>query len=101
MLYQYSAYSPDADYDTFGAALLTVWKMCIGLNYNLTTLYTTGKWMQIGIIFFSIYVFITQIVLLNMLIAFMIDIYQKVSKTQVAKFLQGRARLIVEVRHPR
>lgn len=98
MLYQYAVWSPVADYDTFGGALLTVWKMCIGLNYDLTTLYTTGKWMQIGIIFFSVYIFITQIVLLNMLIAFMIDIYQKVSKTQVARFLQSRARLIVEVR---
>jgi hypothetical protein len=71
--------------------------MAIGLNYDLTTMYTTGKWMQIGILFFSVYIFITQIVLLNMLIAFMIDIYTRVSKTQVARFLQSRARLIVEV----
>ena len=71
--------------------------MAIGLNYDLSTMYTTGKWMQIGILFFSVYIFITQIVLLNMLIAFMIDIYTRVSKTQVARFLQSRARLIVEV----
>lgn len=56
-----------------------------------------GEWRQIAIILFSFFLFISNIVLLNMLIALMRDIYQQVRDTEQDVFLRGRAQLIVEV----
>ncbi len=52
--------------------------MTAGANYSLFTALYSNPWTQITIIVISLFLFITQILLLNMLIALMRDIYAKV-----------------------
>ena len=79
VLYQYTTQqSPNEDYSNFGYSLLMVWEMVVGGNYNLSGLLASGAWVVITLIVFSVFMFVTQILLLNMLIALMRDIYVKV-----------------------
>ena len=79
----------------FGLTLLTMWSAVLG-NWDFTLAFASS-WSQIAIILFSFFMFIVQILLLNMLIALMRDIYNDVRSTQEDVFLRGRAQLIVEV----
>lgn len=79
----------------FGRALLTMWRGVLG-QFDLGWVWGSA-WQQLSIIFFSAFMFIVQIVLLNMLIAMMREIYNKVKHTEEDVFLKGRAQLIVEV----
>lgn len=60
----------------FGLSLLTMWRGVLGQFYIDWAL--GSAWQQLSIIFFSVFMFIVQIILLNMLIALMRDIYQRV-----------------------
>lgn len=65
--------------------------------YDMGSNLTDGSWRQLAIIFWCVFLFLSNVVLLNMLIALMWDTYQSVRDTEQDVFLKGRAVLIVEV----
>ncbi|KAG2498331.1 hypothetical protein HYH03_003591 [Edaphochlamys debaryana] len=101
VLSQYSipAGSPDqfsrSGEQDFGRTLMTMWRGVLG-QFDITWAWGS-VWQELAIIFFSAFMFIVQILLLNMLIALMCEVYKKVAQTEEDVFLKGRASLIVEV----
>ncbi len=66
-----------ADYSDYGSMLLTMWQMVLG-HWDLTQLMEEGGWEAITLIIFSGFMFISNIVLLNSVIALMYDVYARV-----------------------
>ncbi|KAG1680624.1 hypothetical protein FOA52_015073 [Chlamydomonas sp. UWO 241] len=97
VLYQYVDPTDGANYSTFAMTLLTVWELTIASQFNLLSQLETGSWAIVAIIIFSVFMAFTQLVLLNMLIALMYDIYRRVTECEEDVFLRGRAQLLVEV----
>ena len=66
-----------------------MWEMVIGANYSLVQMTTTSTWMQISLIIFSGFMFFAQIILLNMLITYMWDVYSKVRRSGARRGVTG------------
>jgi len=86
----------DDQHENFGRSIFTLWQSMFG-QFSLDHMLTDGAWPEVSIVFFSGFLFIANIVLLNMLIVMMREIYVKVRETEHDVFLRGRAELIVEV----
>ena len=76
----------DENYSNFGYALLTLWEVAAGGSIDTNALITSGAWKVISLIILSIFLFISKIVLLNMIIALMRDMYLKVGGRMQASF---------------
>ncbi|GFR45654.1 hypothetical protein Agub_g7065 [Astrephomene gubernaculifera] len=87
-------YSRDSSQD-FGRTLFTMWRAVLG-QFSVDWVWGSA-WQELSILFFSAFMFIVQILLLNMLIALMREVYNRVKNTEEDVFLKGRASLIVEV----
>ena len=55
-----------------------VWDMVSGGPANVDALISSGAWQVITLIILALFLFVTKIVLLNMIIALMRDMYNKV-----------------------
>ncbi|KAF5832015.1 hypothetical protein DUNSADRAFT_12256 [Dunaliella salina] len=87
----------DDQHENFGRSIFTLWQSMFG-QFSLDHMLTDdGAWPEVSIVFFSAFLFVANIVLLNMLIVMMREIYVKVRETEHDVFLRGRAELIVEV----
>ncbi|GFH15519.1 uncharacterized protein HaLaN_11759, partial [Haematococcus lacustris] len=82
-------------YGDFGGALLSAFLVIFGNEDPRNALET--DWPQIATVLLCIYNFTLVVVLLNMLITLMGEVYKKVVLKEVFVFLQGRAELIIEV----
>ncbi|PNH02525.1 hypothetical protein TSOC_011488, partial [Tetrabaena socialis] len=79
----------------FGRTMFTMWRAVLG-QFNIDWAWGSA-WQELSLMFFTGFMFVVQIVLLNMLIALMREIYSRVQHTEEDVFLKGRATLIVEV----
>ncbi|KXZ51579.1 hypothetical protein GPECTOR_12g542 [Gonium pectorale] len=87
-------FSRDFEQD-FGRTMFTMWRAVLG-QFNIEWAWGSA-WQELSIIFFSLFMLAVQILLLNMLIALMREVYNRVKNTEEDVFLKGRASLIVEV----
>lgn len=86
-----------AHYGSLGNALLSSFLVMFGNEDPRLALETA--WPQVATTLLCIYNFLLIVVLLNMLITLMADVYNSVVKNQHYVFMQGRAELIIEVRY--
>lgn len=70
----------------FGRTMLTMWRAVLG-QFNIGWVWGSS-WQALSIIFFSAFMFAVQIVLLNMLIALMREVYNRVKSTEEDVFLK-------------
>ncbi|PNW77392.1 hypothetical protein CHLRE_10g434600v5 [Chlamydomonas reinhardtii] len=87
-------FSRDGTQD-FGRTMFTMWRGVLG-QFDIAWAWGS-TWQELSLIFFSGFMFLVQILLLNMLIALMREVYNRVKHTEEDVFLKGRASLIVEV----
>ncbi|MEW5316534.1 MAG: hypothetical protein WDW38_007902 [Sanguina aurantia] len=95
VLYQYVSPATDTQFTDFGASSMTMWRAVLG-QFDMSGAYSTG-WGQITLVIFSLFLFSVQILLLNMLIALMRDVYLQVRLDEEDVFLKGRAMIIIEI----
>ena len=73
--------------------MFTMWLAVLG-QFNISWVWGSA-WQELSIIFFSGFMLVVQILLLNMLIALMRDVYNRVKNTEEDVFLKvpydGRA----------
>ncbi|GFR49848.1 hypothetical protein Agub_g11948 [Astrephomene gubernaculifera] len=82
-------------YGSFGNALLNVYLIMFQIGDPHDS--ADSEYGHFAILLFCTYMFALLVVLLNMLITLMADIYQKVKGVQHFVFLKGRAELIIDV----
>ncbi|KAJ9517001.1 hypothetical protein QJQ45_027354 [Haematococcus lacustris] len=82
-------------YGDFGSALLSAFLVMFGNEDPRNALQT--DWPQVATVLLCLYNFTLIVVLLNMLITLMGEVYKKVVRKEGFVFLQGRAELIIEV----
>ncbi|KAG2499706.1 hypothetical protein HYH03_002641 [Edaphochlamys debaryana] len=82
-------------YGDFGNSLLNVYTFMFSMGEPLAAAGT--EYSHFAVFLFCCYLFALLVVLLNMLITLMADIYQKVKVIQHFVFLKGRAELIIDV----
>jgi hypothetical protein len=83
------------NYDSFGTALLYTYAILMGQSDYPSVL--KSEWSSLATALYCIVNFLLVVILLNMLITFMSDIYMAVQRTDKFVFLKGRAELIIEV----
>jgi hypothetical protein len=83
-------------YNSFGSAMLYTYTILMGETQYYPELEKT-EWPQLATALYCVFNFLIVVILLNMLITFMADIYQEVQRTDQFVFLKGRAELIIEV----
>ncbi len=68
--------------------MFTMWRAVLGQFY--IDWVWGSAWQELAIIFFSAFMFAVQILLLNMLIALMREVYNRVKNTEEDVFLKVR-----------